>query len=89
MPKILVSGEIWKEGNMYTAYCRELDVASCGKTIDEAWKNLKEVLEIFLEETSKKGTLEDLLLEAGFVTREEEIRKEERFLGEIELAVKI
>lgn len=67
MPKrIIVSEQIWKEGGMYTSYCPELDVASCGRTVDEAKKNLREALEIFIEETSKMGTLKDLLEEAGY-----------------------
>ena len=36
--KFVVTEEIWKEGNMYTAYCPELDVVSCGRDIDEARK---------------------------------------------------
>jgi len=64
--KIIVSEQIWKEGNIYTSYCPELDVASCGRTVDKARKNLKEALEIFIEETSKLGTLEELLEEAGY-----------------------
>ena len=47
-----------ERGNMYTAYCPELDVVSCGRNIDEAQKNLLEVIEIQLEETVKLGTLE-------------------------------
>jgi len=67
LPKrIIVSEQIWKEGGMYTSYCPELDVASCGRTVDEAKKNLREALEIFIEETSKMGTLKDLLEEAGY-----------------------
>ena len=31
MKNFVVTEEIWKEGNMYTAHCPELDVASCGK----------------------------------------------------------
>ena len=31
MKNLVVTEEIWKEGNMYTAYCPELDVASCGR----------------------------------------------------------
>ena len=73
---------------MYTGYCRELDVASCGRTSDEAWKNLKEALEIFLEETSKKGILQELLVEAEFLVTEKEVKKEEHFLGELELTMK-
>ena len=63
---ILVSEQIWKEGNMYSSYCPELDVASCGKTVKEARKNLREAIEIFIEETKKLGTLDDLLEEAGY-----------------------
>ncbi len=29
-------GTIWQEGNMYTAYCPELDLATCGHTVEEA-----------------------------------------------------
>ena len=61
MRKIIVTAETWKEGNMFTAYCPELDVASCGHSSDEAKKNLGEVIGIQLEETSKLGTLKDFL----------------------------
>jgi len=64
--QIIVSEQIWKEGRMYTSYCPELDVASCGKTVNEARKNLREAIEIFIEETYKMGTLKDLLEEAGY-----------------------
>ncbi len=36
----------------YVAYCRELGVASQGKTRSEALKNLKEAVELYLEETA-------------------------------------
>jgi predicted RNase H-like HicB family nuclease len=38
-----------KEGDMYVALCPELDVASQGKTVEEATANLKEAVELFLE----------------------------------------
>ena len=38
-----------KEGNLYVALCPDLDVASQGKTIEEATANLKEAVELFLE----------------------------------------
>jgi predicted RNase H-like HicB family nuclease len=66
MKKIVLTGEIWKEGNMYTSYCHELDVVSCGDTVEKARENLKDAIEIFLEETAKKGILKELLEEAGF-----------------------
>jgi predicted RNase H-like HicB family nuclease len=70
--RIIVSEHIWKEGEMYTSFCPELDVASCGHTVDEAKKNLREALEIYVEETSKMGTLNDLLEEAGYDPSSEE-----------------
>ena len=51
---------------MYTAYCPELDVASCGSDVEQARKNLLEVIEIQLEETAKLGTLKAFLEDAGY-----------------------
>ncbi len=64
--KFKLTEELWKEENMYVSYCPELDIASCGETVDQAKKNLKEVILINLEEAKKIGTLEKLLQEAGF-----------------------
>jgi predicted RNase H-like HicB family nuclease len=55
MKNLVVTEEIWKEGNMYTAYCPELDVASCGRSVEEARNNLLEVIQIQLEETARLG----------------------------------
>ena len=63
--KLKLTEELWKEGNMYVSYCPELDIASCGETVDQAKKNLKEVILINLEEAQKLGTLGELLQEAG------------------------
>lgn len=38
-----------KENDMYVALCPELDVASQGKTVEEATAHLKEAVELFLE----------------------------------------
>ena len=51
---------------MYIAYCPELDVVSCGTTIEEVQKNLLEVIEIQLEETTRLGTLKTFLEDAGY-----------------------
>ena len=63
MKKIIATVEMWKEGGMFTSYCPELDVTSCGHTLEEAKNNLREVIEIQLEETAKLGTLKDFLLD--------------------------
>ena len=65
MKNLVVTEEIWKEGNMYTAYCPALDVVSCGTDIEEARKNLLEVIEIHLEEAAKLRTLRAFLENAG------------------------
>ena len=38
-----------REGDLFVSLCPELDVASQGKSIEEATANLKEAVELFLE----------------------------------------
>jgi predicted RNase H-like HicB family nuclease len=40
---------VWREGDWYVSQCLELDVASQGKTEQEALANLKEALELHFE----------------------------------------
>ncbi len=51
MKEYTFTTSIQKEGKWYVAYCVELGVASQGKTIAEAKKNLKEAVELYLEDT--------------------------------------
>ncbi len=46
---------IEKEGRLYSALCLELDVASQGRTITEAKKNIVEAIELFLESVYTAG----------------------------------
>lgn len=41
---------ITREGKLYVALCPDLDIASQGKTVEEALKNLKEAIELYLED---------------------------------------
>ena len=43
------TASILQEGEMFIAQCLEIDVASQGKSEDEAINNLKEALELYLE----------------------------------------
>ena len=45
---------IEKEGDGYVSLCPELDVASQGDTIEEARKNIREAVELFLESASEQ-----------------------------------
>ncbi len=40
------------EGKFYVAYCAELGVTSQGETLEEAEKNLREAIELYLEDAS-------------------------------------
>ncbi len=58
--------EVWKEGETFVSYIPQLDLASCGETIDDARKNIREAAVLFFEEIKKMGTLKQVLDEAGF-----------------------
>jgi predicted RNase H-like HicB family nuclease len=46
---------------MFVFHCPELDIPSCGETLDQAKRNLMEAIQINLEEARKMGTLDRLL----------------------------
>ena len=56
---------------MYVAYTPELDVSSCATSEAKAQKNLLEAVRLYLEEAEKKGSLQQILKEAGFVQRKQ------------------
>jgi len=66
LPQIEFDGIIFQEGETFIAYCPKLDVSSCGNTIEEARKNLKIAVRLFIEEAEKMGTLEEILRESGY-----------------------
>jgi len=57
---------VFEEDASYVAYCPELDISSCGNTVEHAKKMLKTAIKLFLEEAEKMGTLEDILEEANY-----------------------
>jgi predicted RNase H-like HicB family nuclease len=61
--KLLFHALIEKEGRMYSALCLELNVASQGKSVREAKANLREAVELYLEDVYEAGD------EADFVPR--------------------
>jgi predicted RNase H-like HicB family nuclease len=44
------SASVWREDKWYIAQCLEFDVASQGRTEDEALLNLREAIELAMEE---------------------------------------
>jgi len=61
---------IEREGDGYVSLCPELDVASQGKTIEEARDNLREALELFFE-TASPEELKQRFRDEVFVTQVE------------------
>jgi len=61
------SAVIWEEEGQYVSRCPELGVASAGNTPKEALENLREAVELYLENADELGILEDVMpsLESG------------------------
>jgi len=69
---------IWKEKEGYVSKCPELEIASTGDSIEEALKNLKEAVELYLENAKELGMLKEI---------KSEIESEERFTSPLEVAI--
>ena len=48
--KLNFSSIVWREENLYVAWCPDLDIASQGKTIEESLANPKEAIELHLQD---------------------------------------
>lgn len=67
---------VWKEKDGYVSKCPELGVASCGDTISEASANLKEAIELYIENAKALGIMEDI---------EESLTSKEKFTSHLEM----
>ena len=56
MTKKTLSALIWKEGDIFVAKTLGIELASQGKTKKEALKNLREALDLLLENENPKMT---------------------------------
>ncbi|MBS3948529.1 MAG: type II toxin-antitoxin system HicB family antitoxin [Dethiobacter sp.] len=69
---------VWKETEAYVSKCPELGVASAGDTISEAVENLKEAVELYLENAKVLGLMEDF---------EESLTAKEKFISHAEITL--
>ena len=60
MTKVRLTILIWEEEGAYVSRCQELEVASCGDTPEEALDNIREAIELYLENAKELGILQDL-----------------------------
>ena len=65
MPRVILTGVAEKDGNLFTATCPELEVASFGDTVEESLDMLEEALEVYLEELADLGYLDRKFQECG------------------------
>ena len=61
---------IFQEDETYVAYCTELDISSCGNSVEHAENMLKTAVRLFLEEAEKMGTVEEILEESRYKKNE-------------------
>jgi predicted RNase H-like HicB family nuclease len=63
-----ITAIIERDGGWYVALCPELDIASQGKTVEDARRNLTEAVELFYE-TASPSEVRRRLHDDVFVTR--------------------
>jgi len=66
MHNVSFTVHLFREGEMYVAHVPELDVSSCGETQEKARTNIQDAVRGFLEAAEDKGTLDEILEEAGY-----------------------
>ena len=49
----------------YSVVCTDLDVASQGENVDEAVKNIKEAVELYIESAEKLGIMDEVMEKLG------------------------
>lgn len=57
---------IFREGDAFVAHVPEFDVSSCGDTAEAARRNIRDAVRGFLEMSEDRGTLTEILEEAGY-----------------------
>ena len=66
---------VWKEAEGYVSKCPELGVASCGDFFGDAVNNLREAVQLYLENAKELNIIEDL---------EESLTSKEKFTAHFE-----
>ncbi len=59
MKEFNVMAIIWQEDKIYISKCPELEVSSAGDTPQEALENLKEAVDLYIENAKILGILDD------------------------------
>lgn len=62
---ITITFHIFKENNRYVSECTELETSSCGDTIDEALKNIRDATLLYLNTIEEQGERKRIFKERG------------------------
>ena len=60
---IVLTFHVFSENGNFVSACPELDVASCGDTVDEALKNIKDATLLYLNTLEEQGERERIFKE--------------------------
>lgn len=52
---------VWQEGDDFVSLCPELDVTSCGSSLDDAVVMLQEAVDLYLENARELDMLDDTI----------------------------
>ena len=66
---------MWKESEGYVSKCPELGVASCGDSFDEAVANLREAVDLYLENAKELDIIDEV---------EESLSAKEKFTAHLD-----
>jgi predicted RNase H-like HicB family nuclease len=61
MKSLKLTGIFWHEGSSVVSKCPELGVASCGSSVEEAMANLREAVELYLENARMTAAQEHIV----------------------------
>lgn len=67
MHRVRYRAEILPKGNGYVGRCPELKLSRVGTGPEEALYSLQEAVEALVDECESAGTLDQVMVEAGFV----------------------
>lgn len=62
---VILTYKVWAEKGQFVSECQELGVASCGDTIDEAFRNIQDAVTLYLNSIEEQGDRPRIFKERG------------------------
>jgi len=70
LESLMLGVTFMKEDGTFIAHSPALDLSSCGETFEEAKSNFEDAVDIFFDECTKDGTLNQVLESLGWTLKE-------------------